>query len=307
MSQKTHYTVKDTRRVDARGQRRVPVEIPGKRRIDFKEIRDSLDSAFRYYRAQLEHLPGSRWPRSGEIVDLLRGFVISTQQLYAATILLMADNRPKPLVMPAGVVARALVEGLGNMLGILESPDTAPALFLRDDYRNTARRVGYFHKRFGASPGLEAEKRKLTEYGRALKLSPGELSDPEKTLKEWPTPYPLLKRLSGERRQVFEEIYRFWYSALSAMAHHRLIALQAAVFTEDQPDEDTFIMAKSVTATLAVSVVLCVLSEIEDFCRFKPNAPLRAAWEQVRWTHDIIQSVYEKRYRRLLGMSTIGA
>ena len=301
------FTVKDTRRVDEKGRRRVPFEIAGKRPVDFKSIRDPLDSAFRYFRAQLEHMPGDRWPRSGEMPALLFGFVVSTQQLYAATILLMADNRPKPLVMPAGVVARALVEGLGNLMAILEAPDTATALFLRDDFRNTALRARYLKQRFGSSPGQKEEERKLADYGRAMKLSPTEMSDPEKALKEWPTPRPLLKRLTGERHQVFDEIYRFWYRSLSALAHHRLTALQAAVFTEEQPNEETFVMVKSVTATLAVLVVLCVLSEIEDSCGFQPNAPLRVAWKQVGWTHDIIQAAYDKRYRRLLKMDPISA
>jgi hypothetical protein len=118
------YTVKDTRRVDERGRRRVPLKIPGKHEIDFKDIRNPLDSAFRYYRAQLEHLPGSRWPRSGEISDLLLGFVISTQQLYAATILLMADDRLKPLVMPAGVLH--VVVKARNLLAISEAPGQLP-------------------------------------------------------------------------------------------------------------------------------------------------------------------------------------
>jgi hypothetical protein len=308
MSQKTPFTVKDSRRVDEKGQRRTPLEIAGKRPLDFKILRDALDTAFRYYRAQLEHMPGQRWPKSGEMSGLLFGFVVSTQQLYAAAILLMADNRPKPLVMPAGVVARALVEGLGNLMAILDAPDTAPPLFLRDDFRNTALRAHYVKQRFGSSSNHEREERKLAEYGRAMQLSAAEMANAEKALKEWPTPRRLLKRLRGERHDVFDEVYQFWYRSLSALAHHRLSALQAAVFTEEpQSNEETVVMVKSVTATLAVLVVLCVLSEIEAFCSFQPNASVRAGWEQVRWTHDIIQAVYDKRYRRLLNMDTVGA
>jgi hypothetical protein len=295
------YTVKDRRRIDERGQRREAQTIPGKREIRFKDVRDPLDSAFRYFRAQIERLPGRNWPRSGEVRDLLRGFVISTQQLYEGTILLMADNRPKPLVLPAGVVARALVEGLGNLLAIVEAPESAAA-FLKDDYLNTFRKAEYYRERFGNTPAMEKELKNLADYARAMKLTPEEIADPENRLKEWPTPRPLLKRLTGERKQVFEEIYRFWYRSLSALAHHRLTALQVAVFTEEQPSEDTFFMVKSVTAALAVSVALCVLSEVEDFCRLKPNLPLRAVWGQMRDAHDIIAAVYRIRYARLLKM-----
>jgi hypothetical protein len=302
------FTIKDSRRVDEKGRRRIPLEIAGKRPTDFKTIREPLDAAFSYYRAQLEHMPGQRGPRSGEMASLLFGFVVSTQQLYTATILLMADNRPKPLVMPAGVVARALVEGLGNLMAILEAPDSAPALFVRDDFRNTALRTRYLKQRFGTSPRHETDERKLADYGRSMRLSADEMADAEKALKEWPMPRRLLKRLSGERRLVFDEIHQFWYRSLSALAHHRLSALQVAFFTEaPESNEETSVMVKSVTATLAVLVALCVLSEIETFCDFQPNASLRVGWEQVRWTHDIIQAVYDERYRRLLKMDTVGA
>lgn len=301
MAEDKPYTVKDRRRINERGQRREGQTVPGKREIHFKDIKDPLDSAFRYFRAQIERLPGRNWPRSGEIRDLLRGFIVSTQQLYAGTIILMADNRPKPLVLPAGVVARALVEGLGNLLAIAEAPDKA-AGFLKDDYLNTFRKAEYYRKRFGNTPGMEKELKKLADYARGMKLTPEEIADPENRLEEWPTPRRLIRKgyLTGERRQVFEEIYDFWYRSLSALAHHRLMALQVAIFTEEQPNEETFFMVKSVTATLAVSVALCVLSEVEDFCRLEPNLPLRAVWGQMRDAHDIIASVYRIRYARLL-------
>lgn len=142
------YTVKDRRRIDARGKRREAVKIPGKRELHFKEVQDSFDSAFAYFRAQVERLPGRNWPRSGQLRDLLRGFIISTQQLYAATILLIADNRPKALVMPAALVARALVEGLGNLFAILEDPQRASLDFLKDDFRHAVGRIRYYRERW---------------------------------------------------------------------------------------------------------------------------------------------------------------
>ena len=305
MAEDKPYTVKDRRRIDERGQRRQGQTVPGKREIHFKDIKDPLDSAFRYFRAQIEHLPGRDWPRSGEVRDLLRGFIISTQQLYAGTIILMADNRPKPLVLPAGVVARALVEGLGNLLAIVETPERAAA-FLKDDYLNAIRKTEYYRERFGNTPGMEKELKHLADYARAMKLTPEEIADPEKRLKEWPMPRPLLKsHLTDERKQVFQEIYGFWYRSLSALAHHRLMALQVAVFTEEQPSEETFLMVKSVTAALAVSVALCVLSEVEDFCGLEPNLSLRAAWGQMRDAHEIVTTVYRIRYARLLKMDPL--
>jgi hypothetical protein len=235
----------------------------------------------------------------------MRGFIISTHQLYAASIGLMADRRPKQLVMPAGVVTRALVEVLGNLMAILDAPDTAPALYLKDDYRNTIRKARYFETRYQRKPSAK-DRRILDRYARELKLTAEQIADPEKRLKEWPTPGKLLKMgwLKGERRKVFAEIHGFWYGSLSGMAHQRLTALQIAVFTEDQPDEQVFLMTKSVTAGLVVSVTLCVLSEIEAFLQLQPNHHLRVAWGQVVDAHDLIQTIHRIRYGQLLERAT---
>lgn len=308
---KKPYTVSDRRRVGERGGRRDLPSPKGLRQVEFTDLRKPLESAFSYFRAQLEHIPaGATWPRSGEMPAFLRAFVISTEQLYAATILLMAGNRPKPLVLPAGILARGLVEGLGNLFALLEDPIASTPLFLRDDYLNAHRKVAYHQRRFGNRPGYAKEVRNLAQYARALGLSPEEATQPE-LLKEWPTPGRLLNgttppRLVGERRKVFEEVHGFWYRSLSAFSHHRVSALQMAVFSEEQPDEGMFLLAKSATVTLAVLVVLCVLSEVEHFCGFEPNAPLRVAWERVHDMDDLTLAVYKLRYGNLLKMPPPG-
>jgi hypothetical protein len=118
----------------------------------------------------------------------------------------------------------------------------------------------------------------------------------------------LLKRktsphLSGERRHVFEETYRYWYGSLSALAHHRLTALQFAAYTEEQPSEETFLMVRSVTTSLAIVVELCVLSEVEAHFAFAPSADLRKAWEAVRAVDELTTVIYGIRYGKLLGMN----
>ncbi len=302
------YRFRDHRRVGSRGERLNQSPPPGLRVIHFRDIDKALKAAFDYSRAQVERLDNRKasWPRTGKVRDLLRGFIVSTQQLFAGTVGLMADNRPKQLVLPAGIVARALVEGLGNLLALLEDPDLAPDLFLRDDYRTARQKLAYHHRRFGNRPGYAHEEEKLQQYGTALGLSTNEMADPAGLLK-WPTPGRLLERtqsprLKGERRSVFEEVYGFWYGSLSAYSHHRLSALQLAIYTEEQPDETTFAMAKSTTASLAVLVALCVLSEVEAFCGLVPSQRLRDAWSLVRDVDDVVQAVYRLRYGRLLGV-----
>src|SRR6266851_4819795 len=58
--------------------------------------------------------------RPREAWDLLRGFLIATMQTYASICILLAEKRPKPLMLQAGVLSRALFEILATVLGILE-------------------------------------------------------------------------------------------------------------------------------------------------------------------------------------------
>ena len=79
-------------------------------------------------------------------------------------------------------------------------------------------------------------------------------------------------------------------------------ALQFAVYTEEQPNEETFVMMRSVTTSLAIVVELCVLSEVEAFFQFAPSTELRVAWETVRGVDEITEALFATRYGKLLGM-----
>jgi hypothetical protein len=267
-------------------------------------------SSFRYVRAQIEHLPGkTQWPRSGHMPDILRAFVISTQQLYEGTINLISDKRPTAFVLPAAVVTRALVEGLGNLLALVEDPVASVPLFMRDDYLHMHLKTKYNGQRFPKRAPYAKEVIKLQQYADGMGLTAAELADPEKHLGRWPTPGRLLTqtkapRLTGDRRKVFKEIYDFWYGTLSGYAHHRLTALQLALFADEQFAEETFLMIRSVTAFLATQASLCVLSEVEHAAGIPVCTHLRAAWERFRDMDDITQSVYSMRYATLLGMTS---
>lgn len=305
------YRVEDRRRVTARGERIRPPAVPGMRPVDFRRaFRGHLDKSFRYFRAQLEHHRQAThpWPKGGEFLAALLGFTVSSQQLYSGAIKLIADDAPKPLVMPSAILARAMLEGLGNVFALLEDPQGRFPLFLRDDYRNSAAVLAFRLKRYGPTSSTASQARKLAQYASALGLSKREIADPEKQLKRWPTPGGLLglpngqPYLSGHYLTLFGELYHFWYAQLSAYAHHRIAALQGAIFTEVQPDEVQFVHVKTAITTLALLVSVCVLSEVETYCKFDACIPLRAAWDELRGMHDLMQTFYQTRYRDLLRM-----
>jgi hypothetical protein len=303
------YRVTDRRRVDERGQPRTPKDPPGLSIVQFREIDRPLRASFAYVRAHVERLPGRArmWPRSRKVRDVAGGFLLTTEQLYSSTIVLVADRRSQQAVVAAGVVARAIVESVGNLMAILQDPEPAIEAFARDDFRNFHARVQYNVARWGLEPVREL--RKLRAYGRDLGLSEQETANPE-TLRWWPTPDRLLKRsdpprLAGERRRVFEELHSFWYSSLSAMAHSRMTALQLAMFTEQSEDAATFNLAKSETAAIAILGFLCVISEIELFFQLDPCVHLRAAWAYASRMNRLGGAVFAARYQVQMGMPAL--
>ena len=64
--------------------------------------------------------------------DLLRGFLVAAMQTYASICILLAEKRPKPLMLQADVLNRALFEILATVFGILEDPGPRARMLLRE-------------------------------------------------------------------------------------------------------------------------------------------------------------------------------
>jgi hypothetical protein len=62
---------------------------------------------------------------------MLRGFLIGAMQTYASICLLLADKRPKPLMLQANVLNRALFEILATVLALCEDPEPRTLILSR--------------------------------------------------------------------------------------------------------------------------------------------------------------------------------
>jgi hypothetical protein len=72
---------------------------------------------------------------------LLGGLLTSAMQTYASICILLAEKRPKPLMMQAGVLARALFENLATVLALTEKPDERALIFLSRSHQDVRREV----------------------------------------------------------------------------------------------------------------------------------------------------------------------
>ena len=72
-----------------------------------------------------EHLRRDRTDgrlQPGEAWVLLRGFLIAAMQTYASICILLAEKRPKRLMLQANVLNRTLFEILATVFALLEDP-----------------------------------------------------------------------------------------------------------------------------------------------------------------------------------------
>jgi len=78
--------------------------------------------------------------------------LISSEQTYAAICILLARNRPKTLPLQAGILLRALLEALGNVLALSEDPEKRSFLFAADGYRSAFEEHARLKTGFGGVP-----------------------------------------------------------------------------------------------------------------------------------------------------------
>lgn len=311
------FTSEDRRRFDAEGRRRKPLN-PHLPTVDFETtIRPPLSRAFSAIRRRVEETgPSPYWPRRGRQADIVRGFLISLAQLQRAVIALVADKRPDSLVLPAQVLCRTSIEGLGNLLAFLDHPEAATRGLQLDDYVY-ARRIaaGNDQQLPKKWPGRARERRVLRQAATFLKLSKAQIKDYE-SLGEFPTTgvlggrakrrAPLLE-LQGTRKTAFLELYDFWYRSLSRYAHQRLAALQLAVACFDVPDESgaEIELAKSSSVALTTLALLCGMTEVDAvMSRGKSTSTdLAAAWGVVQPLNEFTRRLHAMRYGGLVPAS----
>ena len=82
----------------------------------------------------------------------LRGLLISAEQTYAAVCILLADKRPKRLMLQASILNRSLLETLGNVLALCEAPKTRSRVLDREAYKNDALTYLRLQGRYGSDP-----------------------------------------------------------------------------------------------------------------------------------------------------------
>ena len=301
------FKVVDRRRVTLAGSRPEPPKPDDLPSISHKTIDGPLMKASRYFKEHVHRNSedGSLQPELFWIT--VRGLLISGEQTYAATCVLLA--RTKALPLQASILVRSLLEALGNLLALSEDPQKRSFLFGCDGYRSAFEEHERLKADFGNVPKwkdwLTRSEQLLDNHATLLGLTARQTKDPAKHLPQrWPTPGGLLRKrmLSGTKLAAFKQLYDFWYATLSGYVHQRLRALSAALITDDTSLQWSPGRIESNVVFEATLFLLCILSEVEVLGGFPPNVNLRVAWERVRALDDMAGTMVKVRYGKLLGL-----
>ena len=288
-------------------------ELPS---FPFAVINTPLTSLTEYYREHLRRDVRDSRLQPPDYWVTIRGFLISATQTYSAICILLADKRPKPLMLQAAILCRSLLETLGNLLVLTQAPKSRMRVLVREGYKNHALTYRRLASRYGKIPKW---KEYLDVYEKGLRLGAAQIHlsrawarNPTLIPDRWPTPgvaiYGDKRRnlpplLRGNRRRFFKEFYDFHYGRQSEQAHQRASAVGVALLVENPEEQWNPGGGESNIVSTAMLFLTCILSEIEILGKFRPHPKLREVWTYLQQLDDEAKDVWKLRYRRLLKTS----
>jgi hypothetical protein len=286
-----------------------PVWKQDRPRTPHKLLNDLVKSLVDYYGEHLrrDREDGKLYPP--DAWDLLRGFLTAAMQTYAGICILVADKRPKPLMLQAGILNRALFEILATVFGILEDPASRTRILLRESHKAQAERYQYLLARWGTDQDWReyfgVYEKGLAMIAATLGVEPDDALKGETITDEWPTPGLMIygrpsrkipSFVSGERREVLKEIYEYHYPHQSAQAHGRIAAMAVAILVDTPESQWNPGAGESDIVATAILFLACLLSELEMAGGYRPHPRLLELWSYLRDMNGEAKDLWALRY-----------
>ena len=272
-----------------------------------KLLNEPFNVVVEYYKEHLRRDTANGQLTPTDAWVILRGFLIAAAQTYASICLLVADKRPRPLMLQANVLTRALFEILTSVLALTEAPAEQSKILSLEAWKVWAVRLEYLTRRFGTDPKwveyLEVYRKGLGTMAKAHSVSTEAQTNPESITESWPTPGVMLRRqppfVSGSRHAVLKEIYDLHYPMQSAQAHARLAAVGAAMLVDTPEQQWNPGHGESNIGDSALLYVACILSEIESAWTYTRHPKLAELWTYLRDLDDEAKELWALRYEEL--------
>lgn len=280
--------------------------------VPYKLISEPLEVLVKFYKEHLQRDIQTGRLTPPEVFEMLRGFLMAAMQTYGAVCILLAEKRPKRLMLQASVLNRALFETFATVVALTQDPVARAQVLAREHFKGMAIRYNSLLKRYESDPKwtdyLEVYRKGLAIIVKNLKIPPELEQNPSRMRDEWPTPGVMVHGrpnrnippyVSGTRLAALKEVYEFHYSMQSELAHGRAAVLGAAMMVENPEFQWNPGQGESNLVTTALILMACTLSEIESAAGYSHHPRLAELWAYLRDMDDEAKELWQLRYEQL--------
>lgn len=283
-----------------------PQPPPGLKAVSHAQLLRLLAQAVKHVRVHVDRRlesSGDDWRRWA----VLKGLLENGIEVQRATGVVLAENQRWPqMPVAAALLARSLVETLGHVMLLGETPAVVFD-FERHHYRETFEKLREDERLFGSNPAYKAmlkqSRDSLAWLAEKMRLSAEQAKNPPRGW-QWPgvAVYSDKVRgkgplLSGTRRQAFRIAYVGLYRQLSWFVHQSLGAVVLHL-TEERHGPSP-LAASNLTAK-ATTLLAALLTEATYMARVKPPPTLSPLWDLLLEVLEWSRGIHRVRYRKLL-------
>jgi hypothetical protein len=295
--------------------------------LDYQKYGAELARLFEATATLLER----EWPTKYGAIDSAR--VVFFQSVRIAintfnTIMFISADTPKdPLRKPAFALSlapltRTLFEQLITFVFMIEDiPNYIPWLFKTGytEYRIELKHCLEYHGTATEwQPYINGLRAQIAKVEKESQLTAEEIADPWNTIRRWPTPGGMLRKLKSEHKTSraipFIEYVNSWlYRELSGQTHLNAtgVTMRGSFFDnriaeyilgEDWEEKlkDLLLNYRAKQIYISVTLMLAIASEIEIHFNFGRNEKARYLWAVFSEHSDITKDFWDTRYSTLL-------
>jgi hypothetical protein len=295
--------------------------------IDLQEIQTRLTSLLVATGNRIDR----EWPHrfahinSGKVV--MHAHYLSAFNTYNTIMYSIADipkdpNRKLVFSLAVPPMVRYLYESLVSHIFLLADLRHHIELLFKSGYRENCRELENAEKYHQHDPKWHAYiddlKKELVRLQPELKLTPDEIKDPLKKIKQWPSPQEMRKQLdfgavSKSLVQFLEYIDSWIYRVFSCESHislpgliERMKVMSADVAKEifgeetDKRIEDIILNHRNLQMHYTIALMLAIATEVHIHFKFTESYEFLYVWNFFIKSSATFEDLYARRYSGLL-------
>ncbi len=284
-----------------------PTYVKALPKLEFDEIDTPLRQALEFYEHVIQQDVDAGRLQPPDAWLSLNTYVAVARQDYRSVLVLLDPERKKTLPVQATIVARALLEAVGNVMAILEAPQERMRILNREAFRNALETHHRYLEDFGGDPNnaafLTMSAAWMEKWADELAITQAERAEPSLINEYWPSPGKMLIKnpawITGSAHQVFKFLYDRSYSSMSEVAHQKAAVLAFARLADNPAEQWNPGMAESNIVANAILFVAILLSEIEHGGGFPRNRDLNTVWACLQRVDLHALKLWKLRYEHL--------